>query len=71
MEEIVKYLKALVFLQVNQQVGGAAARPEVLLHKAGLKHKEIAEILNKNEAAIAKSISRARQAAEREVVDVV
>jgi hypothetical protein len=64
MEDIVKYLKALVFLQVNQQTGGTAAKPEVLLQKAGLKVKEIAEILGKKENAVGMTISRAKAAAK-------
>lgn len=69
MDGLEKYLKALVFLQVNQQTGGAAGKPEFLLHKAGLRAKEIAEILGKKEAAVAKAISRARADSEKENAD--
>ena len=69
MEEAVKYLKALVFLQVNAQTGGPLVRPELLLQRAGLKAKEIAEMLGKNEAAVAKAISRAKAVVGREVSD--
>lgn len=62
MEDIAKYLKALVYLQVNQQSGGGFGKPEVLLHRAGFKHKEIADILGKKEAAVAKTVSRAKSA---------
>ncbi len=63
MDEMIKYLKALVFLQLNQQTGGAAfSKPEFLLAGAGLAHKEIAEILNKKVGAVGMTISRARKA---------
>lgn len=61
MEEVVKYLKALVFLQAQ-----ALAEPEqrqkseLLLAKAGLKYAEIAELLGKTEAAVSKAVSRAK-----------
>lgn len=60
MEEVVKYLKALVFLQVSAQADGPPIRPELLLQKAGLKLKEIAEVMGKKETAVAKTISRAK-----------
>ena len=66
MEEVVKYLKALVFLQINAQNGGAIAKPELLLQKAGLRTKDIAELLGKKEAAVAKTISRAKAAVGKE-----
>lgn len=66
MEEVVKYLKALVFLQVNQRAEGVPAKPELLLQKAGLKVKEIAEILGKKESAVTMTISRAKAAAAKE-----
>jgi hypothetical protein len=60
MDDVAKYLKALVFLQVNQQTGGGVGKPEILLYRAGFKPKEIAEMLGKKEAAVAKAISRAK-----------
>jgi hypothetical protein len=60
MEELVKYLKALVMLQANQQAGGNPVKPELLLHKAGFRAKEIGEIVGKNEAAVRKAVSRNR-----------
>lgn len=67
MEEMVKYLKALVYLQVQQVAGTSAfAKPELLLSQAGFTHKEVAEILGKKPAAVAKAISRAKKAAEEE-----
>ena len=64
MEELVKYLRALVFLQVQAQSGGEAfQKPELLLSRAGLTAREIAETLGKNQAAVAKAIERAKKAA--------
>jgi DNA-directed RNA polymerase specialized sigma24 family protein len=64
MEELVKYLKALVFLQVQSMSGGEAfQKPELLLSRAGLTAREIAEALGKNQAAVAKAIERAKKAA--------
>ena len=64
---MVKYLKALTFLQLQSVTGGAAyAKPEWLLERAGFNHKEIAEMLGKTHHAVSKSISRARMGARRE-----
>lgn len=63
MEEMVKYLKALVFLQLQATTGNAAfEKPELLLAQAGFVHREIAEILGKKPGAVAKVISRAKKA---------
>lgn len=64
MDELVKYLKALVYLQVQTMSGGEAfQKPELLLNRAGLTAREIADILGKNPAAVAKAIERAKKAA--------
>jgi DNA-directed RNA polymerase specialized sigma24 family protein len=61
MEELVKYVKALVFLQAQSlNANEAPVKPELLLSRAGLKNAEIALILDKTEAAVAKSIQRAK-----------
>jgi DNA-directed RNA polymerase specialized sigma24 family protein len=61
MDELIKYVRALVYLQAHQMSGEArAVKSEVLLAEAGLSYKEIAGILGKKELAIAKSLSRAR-----------
>lgn len=61
MDELVKYLKALVFLQAQDYVeADGKPKVEVLLTKAGLKHAEVAEILGKTTAAVAKTVSRAK-----------
>lgn len=61
MEELLKYMKALVYLQVQSLAGSSAfGKPEILLQKAGFKIREIAEILGKKEPAVAKTLSRAK-----------
>jgi DNA-directed RNA polymerase specialized sigma24 family protein len=61
MEELVKYMKALVMLQsrliAESQPG---VKLEVVLSAAGLNHREIAEILGKTQTAVAKTISRSK-----------
>jgi len=53
MEELVKYLKALTFLQVNAMSEKQAfQKPEVLLVRAGFSYKEVGAILGKSENAI-------------------
>jgi len=75
MEELVKYMRAVVLLQLNTAVqrpapagGPLDVKPEVLLGRAGFGHREIAELLGKTPAAVAKTISRAKIAptAERD-----
>jgi DNA-directed RNA polymerase specialized sigma24 family protein len=64
MDEMVKYLKALTFLQLQAVTGGSAyQKPELLLERAGFKHKEIADMLGKTAVAVAKTLSRAKSAA--------
>jgi hypothetical protein len=61
MEEMIKYLRALVILQARVL---AETQPgvkiELLLSTAGLNHKDIAAITGKSHAAVAKSISRSK-----------
>lgn len=64
--ELLKYLKALVYLQAVQLSGeGHAMKSEVLLARAGLPSREIANILGKTEHAVAKAVSRARSSTQR------
>jgi DNA-directed RNA polymerase specialized sigma24 family protein len=61
MEELVKYLKALVTLQaraLGETQPGLKLEP--LLKAAGLNYREIAAVLGKTEAAVAKTVSRSR-----------
>jgi DNA-binding CsgD family transcriptional regulator len=68
-EELVKYMRALVLLQLGvaarvsagSGAGPAATvRSEVLLARSGFSHREIAEMIGKTPAAVAKAISRAK-----------
>jgi hypothetical protein len=69
LEELVRYMKALLLIQLGAQLGGGmSTKPELLLARAGLKAKEIAELLGKSEAAVAKAISRARDAAKTQEI---
>lgn len=74
MEEVAKYLKALVLLQLGAAVTNAdrEGRPtkfELLLADAGFSNGEISQMLGKSLAATAKAVSRGR-AARRGAVDV-
>lgn len=67
MEELVKYLRALVLLQLQtaQDVAERSGRPlklALLLADAGLAQKEIADMLGRTTTAVAKEISRGRSA---------
>ena len=64
MVEAVKYLKALTFLQLqNLTQGGSFSKTELLLERAGFTNREIADLLNKREGAVSKTIQRAKAAA--------
>jgi DNA-directed RNA polymerase specialized sigma24 family protein len=61
MEELLKYMKALVFLQAQSLSDSEKPlKPEILLARAGLSYAEIASILDKKEAAVAKAVQRAK-----------
>lgn len=61
MEELIKYLKALIALQARVVAENQpTVKLELLLFRAGLSHKEIADILDKSQAAVSKSISRSK-----------
>ena len=58
--ELVKYTKALLLLQVQGlNKTDEPIKPEVLMARAGLSAREIAELLGKNSGAVAKAIQRA------------
>ena len=64
---MVKYLKALTFLQLQTLTGGSAYRkPELLLDRAGFTHKEIGDMLSKSAGAVAKTIMRAKAQAKED-----
>lgn len=66
MEELAKYLKALLMLDVwrsqmeSQRNGSSAIKLELLLADSGFSNKEVADLLGKSVAAVAKAISRGR-----------
>lgn len=62
--ELVKFTRALLLLQVQAlNKTEDPVKPEVLLARAGLTSREIAELLGKNSAAVAKAIQRATKSA--------
>lgn len=61
MEEVVKYLKALIVLQVQAMSGeDKDTKPEVLLSRAGLSNSEIGSLLGKKANAVNMTLSRAK-----------
>jgi DNA-directed RNA polymerase specialized sigma24 family protein len=63
--ELVKYAKALLLLEVHRLTKiDEPIKPEVLLARAGFNAREIAELLGKNSAAVAKAIQRAGKIGE-------
>ena len=75
MDELIRYARALLLLQLRQvemsaQAGkGPVIRSEVLLADAGFGGREIADLLGKNYAAVAKAVSRARATRGKEAAD--
>jgi DNA-directed RNA polymerase specialized sigma24 family protein len=62
--ELVKYSKALLLLQLQAlNKGEDPEKLEVLLSRAGLTAREIADLLGKNAAAVTKALQRAGKAA--------
>jgi len=61
------YMKALVLLELeklrDQEID---TKPELLLHRAGIAMPEIAEMLGKKYAAVAKTINRAKGGTAKE-----
>jgi DNA-directed RNA polymerase specialized sigma24 family protein len=58
--ELVKYTKALLLLQLQGlSKTDDPEKPELLLARAGLSAREIAELLGKKSGAVAKAIQRA------------
>lgn len=61
MEELVRYMKALTFLQLQALAGADTfGKPEVLLRRAGFTMKEIAGLLGKKEGAVSMAVSRSK-----------
>ncbi len=60
-DDVAPLLRALVLLQLEiLRDKPDSPKPELLLQRAGLGISEIAEMLGKNYAAIAKALSRAK-----------
>jgi DNA-directed RNA polymerase specialized sigma24 family protein len=64
MDELVKYMRALVALQLRALSSDdePQAKPEILLNQAGFTAREIAELTGRSQAAVAKALSRAKAA---------
>jgi IS30 family transposase len=61
--ELTKYMKGILAVQVHSLIKvDDSIKPEVLLARAGMSAREIAEILGKSQAAVAKTIERAKKA---------
>jgi hypothetical protein len=61
MDELIKYMRALVALQVRSiSETQPGVKLEPILSAAGFSHREIADLLGKTQAAVAKTISRNR-----------
>jgi hypothetical protein len=64
LRELVKATKALLLVQLQSLAKPEEReKPEVVLARAGFVAREIAELLNKNQHAVAKSLQRAGKAA--------
>jgi DNA-directed RNA polymerase specialized sigma24 family protein len=63
-DELVKYTRALLLLQVHAlSKTEDPMKPEILLARGGLSAREIAELLGKSSVAVAKTIQRAGKGA--------
>jgi len=63
--ELLKYTKAMLLLDVHRLTNADdPVKPEILLTRAGLNPREIAELLGKTSAAVAKAIQRAGKGGE-------
>ncbi len=62
--ELLKYSKALLLLQLQAlNKADDPVKPEILLSRAGLSAREIADLLGKKAPAVTKAIQRAGKAA--------
>jgi DNA-directed RNA polymerase specialized sigma24 family protein len=59
LKELAKSMKAMLLVQLQAQLApDDREKPEVLLSRAGFAAREIADLLKKSQAAVAKSIQR-------------
>jgi DNA-directed RNA polymerase specialized sigma24 family protein len=64
LKDLGKSTKALLLVQLQAQAKPEEQRkPEILLARAGFVAREIAELLGKSQAAVAKSLQRSGKAA--------
>ncbi len=70
MEELVKYLRALVALELRRAMNGGdePVRADLVLADLGFSAKEIAGLSGKSVAAVAKAITRGRAVTTKEEV---
>jgi len=61
-DESTRYFKAFIVLQaaILEQLGGGS-KPEILLERAGIGMKEIAELTGRSYDAVAQTLSRERK----------
>lgn len=63
-EELLKCSKALVLMEIRKaSKPEEQVKPEVVLARVGFTAREIAEMVGKNQAAVAKAIQRGGKAA--------
>jgi DNA-directed RNA polymerase specialized sigma24 family protein len=63
-DELIKYTKALLVLELQSlNKTEDPVKPEILLARAGLTAREIAELLGKNPTAVTKALQRAGKGA--------
>jgi hypothetical protein len=64
LRELAKSAKASLLVQLQSQVDPAIReKPEILLGRAGFTAREIADLLGKGQAAVAKTLQRAAKGA--------
>lgn len=56
LQELTKYLKANLLLQLRNFDSNENEKPEILLFRAGFTRQEIADLLGKNYEAVKKSL---------------
>ncbi|HXN00213.1 MAG TPA: hypothetical protein VN982_17250 [Candidatus Dormibacteraeota bacterium] len=62
--EILKYTKAMLAMHIQALNKTDEFKPEIVLARAGLSARDIAELLGKSQAAVAKALQRAGKKAE-------
>lgn len=66
MEELAKFLRALVLFEIQTRMEpDEASKPELVLHRAGFSNNDIGDLLDRKPASVAKAISRDKAARKR------